>query len=224
MPLPRWDDPALKAGTMVRTALWLMTEVGVGNPFTKEQHRGAFAGVTQADRRLRDLRAYGWIIHTSAEDVTLRPEEQRFVAPGAVVWEAGHRRAARTAVKAADRMAVLAENDYQCIVCGIAGGEKYADAPHMTAVLSVARREVVIRPGDTRTMYVSECMRCRAGEPGGQSMDVSNLIEEINRLDDADRAILKRWMTEGRRASADRVWAAVRRLPAEAREQLRKTL
>jgi hypothetical protein len=209
---------------MVRTALWLMTEVGVGKSFTKEQHRRAFTGVTQADRRLRDLRAYGWVIHTSAEDVTLRPEEQRFVAPGAQVWEAGQRRAADVAVPAADRMAVFAANDYQCIVCGIAGGETYADAPHMTAVLSAARRDVVLHAGETRTMYVAECKRCRAGEPDGRLIDVSILIEDVNRLDDRDRAILKRWMTEGRRAAVDRVWASVRRLPAEIREQLRKTL
>ena len=80
MTLPKWNDPALKAGTMIRTALWLISEIGVGNSFTKGQHREAFSGVTQADRRLRDLRDYGWIIDTSAEDVTLNPEEQRFVA------------------------------------------------------------------------------------------------------------------------------------------------
>ena len=55
MTLPKWNDPKLRAGTMIRTALWLTSEVGVGNAFTKEQHRQAFAGITQADRRLRDL-------------------------------------------------------------------------------------------------------------------------------------------------------------------------
>lgn len=225
MPLPRWDDPALKAGTMVRTALWLMTEVGVGNSFTKEQHRRAFAGITQADRRLRDLRAYGWVIHTSAEDVTLKPEEQRFVAAGARVWEPGQRRAAAGAgVPAADRMSVLAENDYQCVVCGIAGGETYPDAPHMTAVLSVSRKDVLIRPGEQQTMFVCECKRCRAGEPGSPAINVPCLIESILRLDDAERAILKRWLREGRRGQLDRLWGQMRRLPAETRRQLLQSL
>jgi hypothetical protein len=58
MALPKWNDPTLRAGTRIRTALWLISEVGVGNSFTKEQHRAAFSGVAQADRRMRDLRDY----------------------------------------------------------------------------------------------------------------------------------------------------------------------
>src|SRR5689334_11816746 len=117
MTLPKWNDPKLQAGTMIRTALWLMTEVGVGNTFTKEQHRQAFAGITQADRRLRDLRDYGWVIRTSAEDVTLRAEEQRFVAPGKAVWSRGIRRdAASGQITAKQRVAAFAESDYQCTV------------------------------------------------------------------------------------------------------------
>jgi hypothetical protein len=40
---PPQNDPLLKAGTMVRTALWLITEVGVGNSFTKEKHHPRFS-------------------------------------------------------------------------------------------------------------------------------------------------------------------------------------
>lgn len=53
---PRWNDPDFAAGTMVRAALWLLDEIGEGNSFTKEQVREAFPGVSQADRRIRDLR------------------------------------------------------------------------------------------------------------------------------------------------------------------------
>jgi hypothetical protein len=62
MTLPRWNDRNLKGGTMIRTALWLVSEIGEGNSFTKEQHRAAFSGIAQADRRLRDLRDHGWVI------------------------------------------------------------------------------------------------------------------------------------------------------------------
>src|SRR5450432_555568 len=89
MTLPGWDAPSLRAGTMIRTALWLISEVGVGNTFTKEQHRRAFSEATQADRRLRDLRDYGWVIHTSSQDLTLNSNEQRFVSIGLPVWERG---------------------------------------------------------------------------------------------------------------------------------------
>lgn len=50
--LPKWSDPTLKAGTLVRTALWLLSEVSVGKSFTKEQHRRGFADILQADRRM----------------------------------------------------------------------------------------------------------------------------------------------------------------------------
>jgi hypothetical protein len=118
MTLPKWNDPTLKAGTMIRTALWLISEVGVGNSFTKEQHREAFSGVTQADRRIRDLRDYGWVIHTSAEDVTLNPDEQRFVAAGIPVWQRGVRKTTATNILTAKmRRTAFAENDYQCVLC-----------------------------------------------------------------------------------------------------------
>lgn len=222
--LPQWNDPSLKAGTMIRTALWLLSEVGVGNVFTKEKHKAAFAGVTQADRRLRDLRDYGWVFHTSIEDLTLNSEEQRFVRAGASVWESGVRRdAARRIITAKERMEVLAANDYQCAVCGVAGGESYFDAPHMTAVLSVSRRTVTTSDGQRRVMYVSECKRCSSGE-GEQSLDVPGFLVNVGRLEQSDRALFASWTEGGRREPLDRVWAQFRRLPANARDEVRAQL
>nr|BFE76826.1 hypothetical protein GCM10020092_101270 [Actinoplanes digitatis] len=94
MDLPAWDDPDFKGGTMVRAALWLVQVVGEGNTFTKEQLRLAFPGVSQADRRLRDLRDYRWSILTSTEDASLLAEEQRFLHVGVPVWDPAARRAA----------------------------------------------------------------------------------------------------------------------------------
>lgn len=224
MTLPRWNDPALKFGTMIRTALWLISEIGVGNSFTKEQHRQAFPGVAQADRRLRDLRDYGWVIHTSAEDLTLNPEEQRFVVAGSPVWERGVRKNTATDIPTAKmRMATFAENDYQCVICGIAGGERYPDAPHMTAVLAASRRAVTVSDGSVQPMFVSECKRCRSGAAGA-AVDVPLLLASISSLDPADRAIFDRWAERGRRGPLDRVWTDFRRLPAAARDQLRERL
>lgn len=42
MTLPSWTDT--KYGTMKRAALWLVTVVGEGNVFTKEDVKGAFPG------------------------------------------------------------------------------------------------------------------------------------------------------------------------------------
>jgi hypothetical protein len=224
MPPPQWNDPKLKAGTMIRTALWLVSEVGVGNSFTKEKHRAAFSGVAQADRRLRDLRDYGWVIHTSAEDVSLNPEEQRFVSAGALVWERGARKTKATnSLTAKMRRATFAANDYQCAICGIAGGENYPDALHVTAVLVVSRRAVTASDGRVQTMFVSECKRCRSGEAAG-SVDLPQLLANIRNLNAADRAVFVRWAEGGRRGALDRIWGDFRRLPGAARDQLRERL
>jgi hypothetical protein len=224
MTLPKWNDPTLKAGTMIRTALWLISEVGVGNSFTKEQHREAFSGVTQADRRIRDLRDYGWVLHTSAEDVTLKSNEQRFVAAGGPVWLRGTRNTtAANILTAKMRRTALAENDYQCVLCGIAGGESYQDAPHMTAVLSITRRTVTGADGRVETMFEPECKRCRSGA-ASESIDVPQLLARINSLDPVDRAVFALWSERGRRSPLDRAWADFLHLPAAARDQVRARL
>jgi hypothetical protein len=220
MTLPGWNDPALKAGTMIRTALWLISEVGMGNVFTKEQHRAAFPGVAQADRRLRDLRKYGWVIHTSAEDAGLNPDEQRLVAIGSPVWERGALgNAATISLTAKVRRTTLAQNDYQCGTCGIAGGETYPDAPHMTAVLVASRRMVTDSPGDVQTMFITECKRCRSGAATA-SVDTRRLLATIEALGPAERALFMTWAESGRRGALDRAWAGFRQLPAMAREKI----
>src|ERR1700722_7484392 len=82
---PKWDDYGFSAGTMIRGALWLLQVVGEGNVFTKEQVRAAFPGISQIDRRIRDLRDYGWVISSSSDDATLSADEQRFIQAGTAV-------------------------------------------------------------------------------------------------------------------------------------------
>lgn len=227
MSLPRWDDENFKAGTMVRTALWLVTQIGEGNVFTKEQHRNAFPGVAQADRRMRDLRDYGWVIHTNTDDVTLRPEEQRFVSTGLPVWQPGVRqRAAASTISAKQRQVVFAADGYQCVVCGAAGGESYVDSPNETAVLAISRREVRLPGGEVEEQLVTECKRCRSGAEANETGDVTRVLADVRDLDEADLHRLVRWMERGRRGPTpiDRVWTSYRRLPATARAELLKWL
>jgi hypothetical protein len=221
MTIPAWDDPDLKAGTMIRTALWLMTEVGIGNTFTKEEHRAAFAGVTQADRRLRDLRTYGWVIHTSLQDASLNSDEQRFVCMGEAVWESGARKRPSKGelVSARRRKAVLAESNYQCSVCGIAAGERYSDAPTVTAVLAVSRRRVVSLDGVEHLTLVSECNVCRAGDIKAP-VNVDELIGRCAHLGEEERAVLRMWLRGASRESLSSLWRDIQRLPDVMRAQL----
>jgi len=222
--LPKWNDPAVQAGTMVRTALWLISKVGVGHSFTKEKHRRDFAGVAQADRRLRDLRKYGWVIHTSAEDATLNKNEQRLVAVGAPVWDARERkRVAKTSISAKLRRRTLEKHNYQCCICGIMGGEIYLEPPIETAVLGVSSRTVVMADGASDRMLVAECKRCKAGA-ARHAIDAQHLVRDITSLSRSERSLFIRWTRSERRNRLDRLWSQFRRLPAEARDQITNTL
>ncbi len=216
--LPRWDDPALKAGTMIRAALWLLTEVGEGNSFTKEQVRTAFPGVAQADRRIRDLRSFGWLIWASTEDSSLLSEEQRFVKAGLEVWRPEERRKAESsAISAKQRHAVYAADDFMCVQCGISGAEEYPEPAGETAVLSISRKKVMRFDGSESEVLVTECKRCRAGNTGAREINLQHIISMATDLDDADKVRLVRWMNRRRRGPTplDRVWGFVRQLPED---------
>ncbi|KAB2371565.1 hypothetical protein F9B16_31855 [Actinomadura montaniterrae] len=212
---------------MVKAALWLVQVVGEGNVFTKGQLREAFPGVSQIDRRVRDLRDYRWVIHTSSEDAGLMPEDQRFVKAGVPVWDKAARRAAAPAksVSTKEKQAVLERDDYMCTSCGIAGGEPYLDDSNQSAVLAVTRRKTVLPGGRLQVMLVTECKRCRAGLNGAPAR-ADQVLAEIASLDLADRRRLTRWIERGRRGSTalERAWSGYRRLPAEARAEIADTL
>jgi hypothetical protein len=128
-------------------AQWLEREIGVGGVFTKEQLRAAFPGVTQIDRRVRDLRERGWIIDTRRQDPTLRQTEMRLVTIGTLV------RPARAVTSKARREAML-EWGYICCLCGAQGSTFYEDAKHVRVVLNV--EEI---PGKKGAL-VPVCLRC----------------------------------------------------------------
>jgi hypothetical protein len=225
--LPAWNDPDFKGGTMVRGALWLVQVVGEGNTFTKEQLRLAFPGVAQADRRLRDLRDYQWSILTSTEDASLHREEQRFVSPGVPVWDpaARHAAAVQTTVSGKELKEALGRDDFMCTVCGISGGETYPDDTTQSGVISVSRRPTILADGKEQIMLVTECKRCRAGWDGSPAR-ADEVLADIDSLDDDDRRRLDRWMARGRRVPSplDRAWNAYRRLPPDARDEVRGRL
>lgn len=226
MSLPRWDDPKLKLGTMPRAALWLRAKVGEGNIFTKQQLRDAFPGVSQVDRRVRDLRDHGWVIHTSADDVSLTPHEQRFVRAGAPVWEPGARKKnTESAITARERMAAMSADGFLCAVCGIGGGETYVEPPASKATLFVTRKQVRLPNGQVVVQPVTECKRCRAGAPA-VPCDVSLVYESVRSLDDVERQRFLEWAERGRRhpTPLDHAWSLFRRLPDETRTTVRNVL
>ena len=92
MQQPAWDDPGA-GGTMVRGALWLLAGRRRGQHVHEEPAPRRLPGISQVDRRIRDLRDYGWVVYSSAEDASLLREDQRFVKAGVPVWDPQARRA-----------------------------------------------------------------------------------------------------------------------------------
>lgn len=178
MTLPSWQDE--KLGTMRRAALWLLTVVGEGEVFTKEQIKNAFPGKSQADRRVRELRVYGWKIDTHREDARLGQHEQRFVAQGQPVWESGKTTKGTSALTDTQRRRVLTRDGNRCRSCGITPGQQYADT-FETAQIDIARRKVKLPNGTSTVQPVAECNRCRVG---GRSLeaDLSVVLEDVSKL------------------------------------------
>lgn len=224
MTLPSWQDENL--GGMARAALWLLTEVGEGNIFTKAALREAFPGVSQIDRRLRELRAHGWRIHTSREDAELEQQEQRFVARGDDVWVPGKAKAPKhkNSLTPAQRTKIFQADNYLCRTCGIATGEEYGDGVEQ-AQLNVARRKVVLPSGDVDYQYVTECKRCGRGSTG-RVVDQEAVLEMVEALSPIERQTLAGWMAADQRTLTplDKLWGLIRTLPEETRKTVAQTL
>ncbi|MEZ0447363.1 hypothetical protein [Cellulomonas sp. ICMP 17802] len=220
-----WNDPALQGGTMVRGALWLVQEVGIGNTFTKEDIRQAFPGIAQADRRIRDLRDFGWILHTRADDASLTREQNRFVTEGVAVWNPRERRAAASAptISSKARDDVMARDGFVCTICGIAGGEGYPDDAMLTAVLAVSSRPVRLPGGATTREFVTECKRCRAGQ---RERDADGALADALALPTADIDRLIQWIRQEKRdvSALERAWGRYLRLTPAARAAVRARL
>lgn len=220
---PAWNDPGITAGSMVRGALWLLQVVGEGNTFTKNELRHDFPNVSQIDRRVRDLRDYGWIVYSSTEDASLLLEDQRFVKAGAAVWDQEERRKAapHKTISTKERQAVLARDGYMCTLCGIAATEQYPDDIVTTAVLAVSRRLLLTTDNEEENVFVTECKRCKSGL-GAAPIDARDVLSAARDLNPGERRRLLRWMERGRRGATelDRAWAAYRRIPSERQKDL----
>lgn len=220
MTLPDWKDP--KLGSLARVALWLAGNIGEQGIFTKTQLRLAFPTTAQADRRVRDLRPFGWVIDTRASDATLKADEQRVTKIGIEVWNAAERiTAGSRSISNKERKLTFAADDYQCVICGISGGEVYPESMD-TAVLGVARRETLKGP----PMLVTECKRCRAGTLPSLDKEVSHLVADVQQLSREELTRLFVWVERGRRSASplDRLWNSYRRLPGPARKEFLDTL
>lgn len=206
---------------MKKAALWLAAEVREGGIFTKDDLRAAFPHISQIDRRARDLRDDGWVIHTNREDASLSAGEQRLVTVGARVWEKTYRRK-KDAVSSKERQAIFGRDDYCCSLCGISGGESYPDSPLRKAKLTLGRLKCADEQDQVRLAapLVTLCDRCHRGDP--TFADPALVQEQIDALDKDGRDRLAQWVRTGRRSlrPEEKAWAAYRRLPPDSRDEI----
>jgi hypothetical protein len=218
---PDWHTFA--AGTRVRVALWLHSEVGAGGTFTKADLRSAFPGVEQIDRRMRDLRAEGWIISTYQEDRSLAPDELRLVKEGGAVWDRAYRSRRPRAVTAKERQAALRADDFACVFCGIGAREVFPEHPLRTAKLAV------VHLGDAERgvrVLSTVCDLCIAGGADGAGVTKDSLLAEIDALTPDERRRLADWVRRGMRprSKEEQLWAWFRRLPGVDRAVVERRL
>ncbi|WP_311775887.1 hypothetical protein [Streptomyces lateritius] len=219
--VPSWLDKSF--GSKVRAGLWLVSEVGEGNIFTKGQLRAAFPEVAQIDRRVRDLRDHDWQIDTRREDESLHLDEQRFVKKGADIWLPGQSKSPKekSGLTAAQRTKVLVADSFLCRSCGIGAGESFGDGGQ-DAQLDVARRQVRMPDGTSEVQLVTECNRCRVGGRQRQA-DLAGVLGSIERLTPLERDVFLNWLNADHRdpSPLERLWGEYRTLPEPARNAVR---
>ncbi|MFF0694385.1 HNH endonuclease [Streptomyces tendae] len=212
--LPDWRDE--RSGGLVRGALWLLQVIGIGNTFTKSQLREAFPDIAQIDRRIRDLRDWGWVIDTSREDASLEQSEQRFVKVGISVWDPTARKQRTRSVGTSTRRTVDGGAGFTCELCGRSAGE----APHGSQ-LHVTRRKALAAGGADEPDNLSTlCSDCRAARESGEG--VSELASRASSLPIRERTRLLTWITMGERprTTVEDIWARYQQLPTTDQQHL----
>jgi 5-methylcytosine-specific restriction endonuclease McrA len=220
-----------KEPSIAVVARYLACEVGEGNVFTMDDVRATCPGVAQVDRRVRELRQFGWELDTYKTSLSLRPHEVRLVKVGARVWEPGCPKRPNRSTTAAVRNAAFERDHYRCQVCGIGAGEAYLEPYMRGAKATLTVGFIVPRsqggdPSDVGNVR-TECALCNRGAPAtAAAPDPRALIEEISGLARADQERLAARLLRDERdwAPFERAWAEFCHLPEEMKEQVRRDL
>lgn len=228
--LPDWRDPG-SGGTWIRVGLWLATTVGPGGVFTKQDLRTAFPGVEQVDRRMRDLRKWGWIIDENRQDVSLRLKELRLVKIGVRVWDDAERKASkRSAISNRVRQEVFSRDDHRCVRCGVAAGELFDDEPGVRARMTVAHvyPDSLAHDAAREQDLVTACQRCNEAlrQHTPNYLDADQVWERVREAGRAAKVRLLEWMEAGRRpqSSEDVIFARWLQLPGLQRQDVLERL
>ncbi|MGP3971369.1 HNH endonuclease [Streptomyces sp. 6N223] len=218
-----------------RLAAWLWFNKEIGDTFTMNELREALGqdivGKSEhLNRRLRTLRAVGWVVPSHNDDGSLKPGEYRVEVKGARYWLDEDRRAHRRfAPSARVRRLVIDRDGGRCAICGIANGESYPGEPSSKARLTIGHRvpqERLRARGATDDIdnWRTECARCnepvRDEIPDPRQYD--EVLAQVRRLSRSNKRTLLNWLQRGERTRSelDRVYDHARILTHGEKEDL----
>lgn len=209
-----------------------IANVGEGEIFTKQEMLAEVTGVSQADRRMRDLREVGWKIENYKDNPRLRPDQYLLKTIGVKVHE-GEKPdpdVGRKAISGAKRRRILDRDGATCQVCFTPGGAEFADLPGKVARLTIGHIVPVNRHGgDEDENLRTECQRCNE-----DSRDLTLAPPELEEIKMRVRSIggrkekaeLFNWMKRGSRPISDkeRLFIDWARLPYSLRQEVQLEL
>ncbi|WP_431043068.1 HNH endonuclease [Streptomyces sp. P1-3] len=218
-----------------RLAAWLWFNKEIGDTFTMNELRDALGpsivGKSEhLNRRLRTLRAVGWVLPSCKDDGSLKPDEYRVEIKGVRYWLEEDRKAHKPfAPSARTRRLVIDRDGGRCVVCGIAAGESYPGEPDKKARLTIGHRIPQERlraraAADDTDNWRTECARCnetvRDEVPDPRQYD--EVIAQVRRLGRENKRTLLSWMQRGERTRSelDRIYDQARILTHDERAAL----
>lgn len=192
--------------------------------------RGSVSAITneRIRRALRNLRKYGWIVHSSRDAGDLREDEYRLEQIGAPIW-LGKSKHGGTRVSEKTRRDVFDRDGHRCLLCGIGAGETYPDQPHRRARLTLGHfvADALRGAGDPANLR-TECARCNepVKEEAQRSESAAEIWPKVRGRSRADKTRLLTWISNGyrERDAIDRLFDQVRALPALQRDEIRSRL
>ena len=204
-----------------------IANVGEGNKFKKMELFDAVPGVSQADRRMRDLREMGWVIDNYKVNPNISPDEYLVRKIGVRIDRGEPRpKTVRKGVAGAKRRRILERDRHACKGCGAPACHPFADEPSRIAVLTVGHIVPNARGGaDDESNLRAECQRC-GDESRDDTTDPPTPEQVFKRVQSVGGIKEKRrifgWMQAGRREFDDTELAFVEwsRLPFDQQQDV----
>ncbi|MFF4399355.1 HNH endonuclease [Streptomyces sp. NPDC001480] len=199
-------ESGVRKSSLAKVAEFLAAK-GPGGTFSKLELFEAVPDVSQADRRMRDLRQMGWQIDNYKLNPNLRPDEYLVRKLGTRV-DLGERapKLERKNITGPKRRRILERDGHTCQACGVRAGQEFPDAPGRTAVLTISHIVPVSQGGqNTDDNLRTECQRCSSpsNDPAPAPPSTRQVLDRASQRPFADKQLLYSWMKAGQRTTSE---------------------